>query len=74
MLEVGHAGISKVIETGKRTREGLFDYQVAMVFPAPDDRHVAIIMQMSRVDYEGSSLGFMSNGTTRIPALVEDGE
>jgi len=75
MHEIGHAGMPKVIESGERTREGLFDYQAAMVFPAPDDSHVAIIMKMARVDYEGDSYGFMSSGTTRIPDMVvEDGE
>jgi hypothetical protein len=75
MHEVGHAGLPKVIESGERTREGFFSYQAAMVFPAPDDSHVAIIMKMARLDYEGNSYGFMSSGTTRIPDMVvEDGE
>ena len=75
MHEVGHAGVPKVIESGERIREGILSYQAAMVFPAPDDSHVAIILKMERVDYEGSSYGFMSNGTTRIADMVvEDGD
>lgn len=67
MFEVGHAGMPKLIESGERTREGIFGYLPAMVFCAPDDSHVAILVQTSRLDFEGPSYGFMSNGTVRIP-------
>ncbi|MFT5686080.1 MAG: putative secreted protein [Myxococcota bacterium] len=70
MYEVGHAGMPKLIESGKRTRDGVFGYLPVMVFCAPDDEHVAIIVQTSRLDFEGPSYGFMSNGTVRIPGMV----
>ena len=72
MFEVGHAGMPKLIESGERTREGIFSYLPAMVFCAPDDSHVAILVRTSRLDFEGHSYGFMSNGTARIPDMVVD--
>ncbi|MDG1479072.1 MAG: hypothetical protein P8R54_05740 [Myxococcota bacterium] len=74
MFEVGHAGMPKLIESGARMRAGIFDYLPAMVFCAPDDSHVAILIQTSRLDFEGHSYGFMSNGTARIPDMVVDEE
>ena len=67
MYEVGHAGMPKVIEAGTRHRDGVLRYSVHSVFFAPDDSHVAILIEKKQQDYEAVGTSYMTNAATMFP-------
>lgn len=62
----------KVLEPGQRRRPFVWNYDLdtGLAFLAPDGRHLAILVAMTQLSFEGDRHTYMSNGVALPPAWV----